>query len=339
MNRKEVRAAYGSPFSKTRIMHIQIKWLPVVVLAGLILSCGSKQRGQHQEISATELLQDTAGWAIEKLADGLVKYHYTGYDSVSAANQNVNIVAVDLDRYRLAFDDQRPSDSLSSIVKRHPDAVAAINGTYYEIARNEAGDSVASSFFKTDGVIKSTVTIPEDHQLYWKHEGAFFYDPSTDTLGIVYGSKESYEAMPFANALSGSPMLVYADTPVGETFAKPREIPLDSLDYEDPDRHQGVRHPRTAVALTKSGYLMLIAVDGRRPETAGMSAKELTRFLVRYFDPQYALNLDGGGSTTLWMKQSDAPNGVVNYPTDNKQYNHYGQRKIRNAIVVLEKTQ
>src|SRR5690606_17642653 len=141
---------------------------------------------------------------------------------------------------------------------------------------------------------------------------------------IVYGDKESYEAMPYSNALSGSPMLIYDDKPVGETFAKPRTEPLDSLDYEDPDRHQGVRHPRTAVALTKEGYLMLIIVDGRRPETAGMSAKELTQFIAHYFNPKYALNLDGGGSTTLWMKQADTPHGVVNYPTDNQRYDHYG---------------
>lgn len=310
----------------------------MLFVALLAFSCGVEQTEQGHATAVKDVLRDTVGWNVEEAAEGLVRFHYSGYDSISADSQNVNIVVVDLAKYRLAFDDRRPSDSLSSLVNNHDNAVAAINGTYYEIARNEAGDSVASSFFKTDGIIKSTVTVPEDHRLYWKHEGAFFYDPAADTFAIVYGNKESYEAMPYANALSGSPMLIYDDEPVGETFAKPRAEPLDSLDYEDPDRHQGVRHPRTAVALTKEGYLMLVIVDGRRPETTGMSAKELTRFIAHYFNPKYALNLDGGGSTTLWMKQADTPHGVVNYPTDNQRYDHYGQRRIRNAIVVLDET-
>lgn len=312
--------------------------LSLVFGALLAVSCGIQQNEQDRVTAVKDVLQDTVGWTVQEAADGLVRFHYSGYDSISADTQNVNIVVVDLTKYRLAFDDRRPSDSLSSLVSDYGNAVAAINGTYYEIARNEAGGSVASSFFKTDGVIKSTVTVPEGHRLHWKHEGAFFYDPAAAAFGIVYGNRESYEAMPHANALSGSPMLIYDEEPVGETFAKPRTAPLDSLDYEDPDRHQGVRHPRTAVALTKEGYLMLIIVDGRRPETAGMSANELTRFIAHYFNPKYALNLDGGGSTTLWMEQADTPHGVVNYPTDNKQYDHYGQRRIRNAIIVLDET-
>jgi len=317
--------------------YLKITLSPSLLLVSLLaLSCGTKQ-GEQAAASVTDVLQDTVGWTMENEQDGLVRYHYSGYDSISSANQNVNIVAIDLNKYTLAFDDQRPSDSLSSIVKSYENAVAAINGTYYEIARNEAGDSVASSFFKTDGVIKSNITVPEDHRLFWKHEGAFFYDAEADTCGIVYGDRKTYEAMSYANVLSGSPMLIYDYKPVGETFAKPREIPLDSLDYEDPDRHQGVRHPRTAIALTDEGYLLLITVDGRREETAGMSAKELTQFIRRHVNPKFALNIDGGGSTTLWMRGTTTPNGIVNYPTDNKQYNHFGQRKIRNAVVVLEK--
>jgi exopolysaccharide biosynthesis protein len=45
------------------------------------------------------------------------------------------------------------------------------------------------------------------------------------------------------------------------------------------------------------------------------------------------MNLDGGGSTTMYIKkQSD--NGVVNYPSDNKQFDHYGERKVANIIYI-----
>ncbi|MBK1438884.1 phosphodiester glycosidase family protein [Parapedobacter sp. ISTM3] len=300
-------------------------------------ACSMQQQERGASGAATAVLKDTVGWATTLLDDGLVRMNYEGYYAPYSSNQNVNVLSVDLKRYALAFEDIRPSDSLSAVADEVDGAVAGINGTYYEIARNEAGDSVSSSFFKTAGVVKSRVTVPEDHRLYWKHEGAFFYDNATDKWGIVYGDADSYEKMPYANVLSGAPVLIHREKPVGAAFAKAREMPLDSLDYEDPDRHQGVRHPRTALAITTKGQLLLITVDGRREETAGMSAKELTQFITRYFEVTDALNIDGGGSTTLWVRGATPPNGVVNYPTDNKRYDHFGQRKIRNAILVVKK--
>ncbi|MCK4879516.1 MAG: phosphodiester glycosidase family protein, partial [Bacteroidales bacterium] len=40
-----------------------------------------------------------------------------------------------------------------------------------------------------------------------------------------------------------------------------------------------------------------------------------------------AINLDGGGSTTMWTKD----NGVVNRPSDKR-----GERPVANAILILE---
>ena len=43
-----------------------------------------------------------------------------------------------------------------------------------------------------------------------------------------------------------------------------------------------------------------------------------------------ALNLDGGGSTTLWVRTA----GVINHPCDNRRFDPYGQRIVPNAILV-----
>ena len=100
---------------------------------------------------------------------------------------------------------------------------------------------------------------------------------------------------------------------------------------------QGVRHPRTAVALTRENKLLLITVDGRERRAQGMSAAELTHFLRRYFDPQAALNIDGGGSTTMWIQNPGNGNSpVVNFPTDNKRFDHYGQRLVTSFILITQ---
>ena len=57
--------------------------------------------------------------------------------------------------------------------------------------------------------------------------------------------------------------------------------------------------------------------------------------LIKILGGEDALNLDGGGSTTLWM--SGAPdNGVVNYPSDNKMFDHEGERKVPNIFYVYK---
>ena len=72
-----------------------------------------------------------------------------------------------------------------------------------------------------------------------------------------------------------------------------------------------------------------------------MSAYWLTQFLVKYFNPQYALNLDGGGSSTMCVEnRGDESTNVVNYPADNRTssaagHNHGGQRARDSFIVIV----
>jgi exopolysaccharide biosynthesis protein len=86
-----------------------------------------------------------------------------------------------------------------------------------------------------------------------------------------------------------------------------------------------VRHPRSVIGVDADGVIWLIAVDGRRPgHSVGMSFRELHR-LTAMLGLRDALNLDGGGSTTLVVKDV-----VVNRPTDLT-----GPRAVSDAIVVL----
>ena len=43
-----------------------------------------------------------------------------------------------------------------------------------------------------------------------------------------------------------------------------------------------------------------------------------------------AINLDGGGSSALWSKET----GVINHPRDNRKFDHEGERSVPNLIVV-----
>ena len=268
-----------------------------------------------------------SGWTVRQLdGDKLVWYRFHG--EKFGAKQFVNVLALDLNckDYELDFVALEKADSLSSVALSH-DAVVGINGTYEWDA----------SFVKADGKIFSEITLPSDHIRYWKHEGAVAFDGKKIKIG--YGNKISYLKNKMPDIFSSSPMLIDNYKPVGAAFVGDiSELDLDKLHYEDYRRHQGVRHPRTAIALSRSNKLLLITIDGRSENGAGMSAKEVTEFLCEYFNPRYALNLDGGGSTTMYIKGSgESLTDVINYPTDNKRYDHYGQRRVPTHILVKRK--
>jgi hypothetical protein len=86
------------------------------------------------------------------------------------------------------------------------------------------------------------------------------------------------------------------------------------------------RHPRTAVAYNRrSGRLFFVTVDGRRPRySRGMTLGQLTRFLRSRLGATDALNLDGGGSTTMVVKGR-----VRGRPSDG------AVRSVSSALVIL----
>jgi len=83
------------------------------------------------------------------------------------------------------------------------------------------------------------------------------------------------------------------------------------------------RHPRTCICETRDSHLLL-TIDGRQPTAKGMSLLEVQDFLLAQ-KCITAINLDGGGSTTMWLKEK----GIVNKPSD-----FFGERKVANAILI-----
>lgn len=81
------------------------------------------------------------------------------------------------------------------------------------------------------------------------------------------------------------------------------------------------RHPRTAVGLTSDGDLWFVAVDGRQKISDGATLSEMAAIMLR-LGCVSAINLDGGGSTTLSVL------GVtVNRPSDGTE------RAVANGVV------
>jgi exopolysaccharide biosynthesis protein len=86
------------------------------------------------------------------------------------------------------------------------------------------------------------------------------------------------------------------------------------------------RNPRTLAGVRADGTLLLVTVDGRRPGwSVGASFAEEAA-IMQALGAVDAVNLDGGGSTTMTIGAS-----LVNRPSDAT-----GERPIGDAIALLQ---
>ena len=288
------------------------------------------------------------GWTSTTIDEGIVYYTFEGKESVTGKNQRIFVADVDLNNTAYAVKLAYYSDrNIASKVFANYKALVCMNGGY------ERG----SIFIRVDGSNKSMM--PDDEISTtgvpnWKSEAAVYLDGDRD-ISIEFSGKDKTIAAQRAyyrsvaashkSILSSAPMLIDDYEPVGESFYV-RYYPAQSTSSEDPYNHQEANaHPRTVMAKTEFNHLLFIGIDGRRNISVGMRAREVTRFLVENFNPQYAINLDGGGSSTLCVQgQGDPTTHVVNYPTDSDEVNkkpgngdHTGERSVPTFFYVVKK--
>ena len=109
-------------------------------------------------------------------------------------------------------------------------------------------------------------------------------------------------------AISGQPLLIVAGKMV------PNLIRLDDK-----------RHPRSAIGWNDT-HIFLVVVDGRKPGLwVGMNMQEIGELMQRLGCTD-AMNLDGGGSSTMWLDGQ-----IMNCPSDGSP------RPVGNALVVARK--
>jgi exopolysaccharide biosynthesis protein len=95
------------------------------------------------------------------------------------------------------------------------------------------------------------------------------------------------------------------------------------------------RNPRTAICQKKDETIVLMTVEGRLKSSVGFSLFELQNYLINSIECQYAVNLDGGGSSSLYFngQMKGSPAGYIR----SKRQLPRTWREIPNAIIVTPK--
>ncbi|MCX7791012.1 MAG: phosphodiester glycosidase family protein [Chloroflexaceae bacterium] len=141
----------------------------------------------------------------------------------------------------------------------------------------------------------------------------------------------------YEHAISGGPIILRDGRFVQDCLCALRDCretrqPRAALQCEDFStdwklkHYLDVRMPRTAVGYDRARQtLILVVVDGyQRGYSRGMTQEELAD-LLREFGADTAMELDGGGSSTMVIE-----NQVVNRPPDTT-----GERHVANALLVF----
>lgn len=88
-------------------------------------------------------------------------------------------------------------------------------------------------------------------------------------------------------------------------------------------------HPRTAVGISRdTREVLLLVIDGRQSFSRGYTMVELANMMID-LGADEALNLDGGGSSTMVARKTNGNRGVLNSPSDGFA------RPVANALQVI----
>ncbi len=211
-------------------------------------------------------------------------------------------------RYKIEFAYNEKKLEKTSFFGKENNALIAINGSFFDVDKGgsvtylEINDSVISKtrssklkWAKPDSLIDGAVIITKDYDISIQPARTDqFYEKSKQEAAVM---------------ISGPLLLLHS-----------KKVKLPKMEFST------LRHPRTCLC-TRNKSVVFIAIDGRRKDAEGMNLKEVQEFLSQVGCVN-AVNLDGGGSTTMWIKGR----GVVNWPSDKA-----GERPVANVLLILKK--
>jgi len=253
-----------------------------------------------------------AKWSKEKIAPKtkLIIHHFNE-KNLFLANQNISFIEIDNKGKHPVFGIAADSKTLkpTAVFGKENQAIAALNGTFFDVKNGGSVD-----FVKVDGTVINQTRLEKESARARHQKAAILISDGKLSITKWDNTPNWEQNISAPNVMLSGPLL---------TFNQKDET-LDTSAFNR------LRHPRSAIGIKPDGKIILLTVDGRHDNSAGLSLFELTK-VMRWLGCTTSINLDGGGSTTLWIS-SKTINGNVNYPSDNKKWDHEGERKVANVI-------
>lgn len=267
-----------------------------------------------QALPEIGIIQKTK-WENTQLGKGLRWQHFHFKNKeLFASNQNIHILRFKNNsrKWQISLISGGDELYLTSEMAIHQRAIAAVNGSFFDMKNGGAVD-----YIRIEGQILDTNRLTGGKLSFHQKSAIAIVDNKLeilrqeDSLDTKWAEKQNYK-----NMMVTGPLLLWKGT----------DAPLSKIAFNDN------RHPRTCACVTAKGEVLLLTADGRSAEAQGLSLTELT-IILKALGCRDAVNFDGGGSTTMYVA-GQAFNGVVNMPCDNKKFDHEGERKVSNILLI-----
>ena len=266
--------------------------------------------------------QQSALGPAERIADGVLLYRLHDPALLTPPGP-VAVQALRLDPRKVTLHigrdtgDEPAAQTVETIAAQQEDAIAAINAGFFSMKTGKPTD-----LLKIDGEVVSGTGRPR---------GAVGILDSGGTTTLIFDrlTVATRSGTPAYRPLLGTSPTVWERTVAAISGAGLLRLNgREFTDWSDEIISGGfdtTRHPRTMIGTDAQGNIWLVTVDGRNPLLGfGMTFAELQR-LAQRLGLRSALNLDGGGSTTMWVAGK-----IVNHPSDPE-----GPRRVSDAILVV----
>lgn len=227
--------------------------------------------------------------------------------------QHISIIKYPAKRYHTEIFTSNGKDAdLTSALAAKAGALLAINASYF------SGELYPVTFVKDNGLECGFVKAIEPHRM----RGMLMFSKNGKAMDIKTVEPQDYTAATkdFPDAIVSGPILI-EDGIVADYRGKVTDSAWESF--------YGKRHPRTIIGYDQQGDFWMIVIDGRSEGNADGADIAESAMIASCLGLYEAINLDGGGSSTIWSKET----GVINHPTDNKTFDNEGERVVPNIII------
>ena len=290
---------------------------------------------KKSNIDADSLAFCNAEWQITELGKGAQAMY--AQIPMFFSTQSVSVVKYPASEFKSEIL-HKPGDKAGkpSVLGKAAGAMAALNAGYFHVK-----SLTPSVYFRIGKEVYGTTHPTETYRV---NGIVGFADKDGKQMMIEYSDTTQYEtiAAKWHTVMATGPMLVdegelvvpflMGDGADGANVAAMNEEQKKGSKirtHYSSAQFYDKRHPRAAVGTDEQGNIYLVAIDGRfKGQGEGASIYE-TAYICKMLGMKDAINLDGGGSTGLWA----AKTGVINHPTDNKKFDHEGERSVPNLIV------
>jgi len=259
----------------------------------------------------------------------------------SPRNLRMHIVQIDLNAPGIHFKVTAPGGGMETVRNTtvgflsEEHAQIAVNAHFFLPFPSTNSDAMLIGLAASNGNVYSAFESPVQSYAIVADAPAFNID-EMNRVSIVHRNpdfsdgKHVLESVMLWNVVSGSAQIVtdgVKTIPVYKDDEHPAGLltPGGAVEYDNSRSWYNILTARTAIGITRDNRTLVIFTVDRATGSFGMTGAEVADTLIRDYSVVNALNLDGGGSTTLAMENPTTHVAeLVNVSDDNPRGRYVG---------------